>query len=148
MIKAGVVVYVDPKGAEHKALVTAVNPLNPGYITLVIVDDKADEASNVKKLYDVRHMDEIAEQNPALPTYQLHCWKEVGDVHNAPPADHAIFDHPQESAVRNESGERIHKARPEFEAEVAEHQAAQAGDEPVKEEPKSNVRTIKGSKAK
>jgi hypothetical protein len=118
------VVYVDGLGREHEALVTAVNGLHPGLVTLVFVDVNAPEPENVKKIFDVAHMSQITEPNPDLPNYQVNCWKEFYENHRALPADHPAFDHPAKAAEYDEQGARIMPERPLTMADVMAHQKA------------------------
>lgn len=124
MEKSKIVIYVDAFGKEHDALVTALNGLNAGYVSLVYVDMAAPEADNVKKLFDVAHMSDAskAETNANLPAYQLNCWKEVGEAHSAPPADHPMFDHQFKQPEYDQQGALIAPLRPDYAAEVAAHQ--------------------------
>jgi hypothetical protein len=120
--KSHSVVYVDGLGREHEALVTAVNGLHPGLVTLVFVDVNAPEPENVKKIFDVAHMSQITEPNPDLPNYQVNCWKEFYENHRALPADHPAFDHPAKAAEYDEQGSRIVPERPLTMADVMAHQ--------------------------
>jgi hypothetical protein len=122
--KSHSVVYVDGLGREHEALVTAVNGLHPGLVTLVFVDVNAPEPENVKKIFDVAHMSQITEPNPDLPNYQVNCWKEFYENHRALPADHPAFDHPAKAAEYDEQGARIMPERPLTMADVMAHQEA------------------------
>lgn len=126
-----VVTYCDAKGQEHDALVFAVNVRNPGYVSLVYVDDAKPENDNIVKLIDVRHMDTIAEPNPALPTYHLNCWKERWTESNPLPADHPAYDHPH-LPTTDQDGKPILVDRPLHDAEIAAHQL-QTGYDPSSE---------------
>ena len=148
-MKATTVVYIDAKGAEHEALVRALNGLNPGYATVVYVDVDAPEADNLKTVFDVPHMDDDAkkETNAALPTIHLNCWKEKHRIHNAPASDHPMFDHPFAEKQKDEFGEVIQPSRPEHEAMIAAHAAslpsaedldAAASEDKAKESTKGN----------
>jgi hypothetical protein len=119
------VIYVDQVGREHAALVTAVNGLNDGYVSLVYVDAKADETDNVIKEIDVAHASDPSkdESNPDLPRYVLNAWKEPGEFHQALPADHPAMDHPFLPVVVDQDGIPIPIARPVYEAQIAAHQA-------------------------
>jgi hypothetical protein len=142
MQKARTVLYIDAKGFEHEALVTALNGLHEGYLSLVYIDDKAEEADNVKKVFDIPHLSDdsrqetrevamsdqaqnrgltVLEGNLHLPTYHVNCWKEVGEAHKPFPADHPQFDHPFEEAKFDEHGVHQPKARPEFDADIVQH---------------------------
>lgn len=125
MQKGKNVLYVDSFGVEHDALVTAVNGLNLGFVTLVYVDMKAPEASNLITKFDVPHVSDKSqdENNPALPRYTLNVWKDAGEEHKAPPADHPIFDHPAKKPDIDQDGNPIQVERPLYEAEVAAHEA-------------------------
>jgi hypothetical protein len=94
-MKGTSIIFVDPFGKEHDAIVTAENGLHPGFVSLVYVDVAAPEAENVRKVFDIPHVSQVAaETNPDLSTYHVNCWKYFGDSHNAPPDDHAQHDHP------------------------------------------------------
>lgn len=144
------VIYIDPKGVPHNALVVAANGLNPGYLTLVYIDPKADERENVKQAFDVPHMDDnsrqevrtvqdptqpwnpkalLQEGNPDLPTIHLNCWKMQWEAHEAPASDHPMFDHPFAPRPTDEDGRPMEKARPEYDEQVAAHQASQAANQ-------------------
>lgn len=130
-MKATSVTYLDAKGQPHEALVTAVNPLNPGYLSLVYVDESRPDADNVVKLGDVRHLDTISEPNPALPTYHLNCWKECCTPSNSLPADHPAYDHPH-LPTTDADGNPIPVDRPLHDADIAAHQL-QTGYDPSSE---------------
>jgi hypothetical protein len=146
MNKAEPVIYLDAKGQEHEALVTAVNQLNPGYVSLVYIDQSRPEADNVVKLFDVRHLDTISEfrvvkdssgndaeeGNKDLPTYHLNCWKEIGAESRALPADHPAFDHPH-LPTSDADGKAIPVDRPEYDADVFAHQTGGPVEAPVAE---------------
>lgn len=160
-MKATSVTYLDAKGQPHEALVTAVNPLNPGYLSLVYVDESRPDADNVVKLGDVRHLDTISEPNPALPTYHLNCWKECCTPSNSLPADHPAYDHPH-LPTTDADGNPIPHDRPEYDAHIAAHAAAHqpsaadldivAAEQKAAEdtsgpgESKPKARVVKGSK--
>lgn len=55
MEKTKYVLYTDPFGHEHDALVTGVNGLHEGYATVIYIDPDAPESDNVKKVFDVAH---------------------------------------------------------------------------------------------
>jgi hypothetical protein len=122
------VIYIDAKGSEHLALVTAVNPFTLGRVSLVYVDVTADERENLVQLSDVAHMDDSSKQenNPDLPTIHLNCWKEYGDRHSAPAVDHPMFDHPFAPKPKDEEGRVVEASRPNYDAQVAAHQEANA----------------------
>src|SRR5258708_2303683 len=125
MHKSKHAMYGDGLGKEHYALVTAINQLHPGYVTLVYVDEDAPEPNNLKTVYDVAHLSaKGGEPNPGLPSYDVHGWKEVDEEHKAPPSDHPAFDHPHKLPEFDQDGARIPISRPEYEAEVAAHQAS------------------------
>jgi hypothetical protein len=128
-MKATAVVYVDVRGAEHDALVRAVNGLNPGYVDLAYVDSEAPESDNMKTVFAVPHMDDDSqkEPNPALPTIHLNVWKEHYRIHNEPASDHPMFDHPFAEKEKDEFGQVLEPARPEYEAQIAAHQESVAG---------------------
>lgn len=127
MHKSKHAMYVDGLGKEHYALVTAINQLHPGYVTLVYVDEDASERENLKTVYDVPHLSEKnAEPNPALPSYDVHGWKEVDEEHKALPSDHPAFDHPHKLPEFDQDGTRIPIIRPEYEAEIAAHKSTAA----------------------
>ena len=120
--KTDVVIYVDHTGAEHKALVTAINGLNPRHLSLVYIDPKADERENVKQVYDVQYLhDQFEENNPDLPKIHLNCWKFDGEEHTVAASDHPMFDHPFAPKPTDEDGRVIEKPRPEYDAQVAAH---------------------------
>jgi len=121
MKKTESVTYCDAKGQEHEALVFAVNPLNDGYISLVYVDESRPEHDNLVKVHDVRHMDEIKEPNPELPTYHLNCWKKFFEDSRPLPADHPAYDHPH-LPTSDADKKPIPRSRPEYEADLAAHQ--------------------------
>jgi hypothetical protein len=123
-MKATAVVYVDVRGAEHDALVRAVNNFHEGYVDLVYVDADAPEGDNVKTVFSVPHMDDESkkEPNPALPQIHLNVWKEHYRVHGEPAPDHPIFDSPYEEKQKDEFGKALEKPRPEYEAQIAAHQ--------------------------
>lgn len=128
MHKSKHVMFVDGLGKEHSALVTAINGLHPGYVTLVYVDESAPDADNLKKVYDIPHMElKPAESNSSLPSYDFNCWKEVDEEHKALPSDHPAFDHPFAGPAKDEEG--IPLPRPEYEAELAAHQAKPSADD-------------------
>jgi len=120
--KTHAVTYVDGYGKEHDAIVTAVNVMNPGFLSLAFVDANAEERDNVVHKYDVPHR-AIAprEQNPNLPQYDVNCWKDVEEPHAKLPEDHAAFDHPFVLPEKTETGDVIPKPRPKFAAAVHEH---------------------------
>ena len=119
--KGNFVVYLDQVGKEHSALVTAMNPLNEGFVTLIYIDPHAPEGDNVRKLFDVRHISKVRETNPALPTYHLNAWKEPGESHTALPSDHPALDNPLAPVDVDRNGHRIPVARPEYDAQVTAH---------------------------
>jgi hypothetical protein len=137
MKKAQSVIYCDPKGLEHEALVVAVNPFNPKYISLVYVDESKSESDNVVKLLDVQHMsalseyrivkdshgNDVEEGNKDLPTYHLNCWKEYFADSKPLPPDHPAYDHPHQK-THDEQGQRIPVARPAYDADIEAHQAS------------------------
>jgi hypothetical protein len=53
--KAHQVIHIDQVGTEHEALVTALNGMHDGFVSLIFIDPQAPEAENVKKVYDVAH---------------------------------------------------------------------------------------------
>jgi hypothetical protein len=124
--KGNFVVYLDQVGKEHSALVTAMNPLNEGFVTLIYIDQNAPEGDNIRKLFDVRHLSRVKEANPTLPTYHVHCWKSVGESHTALPPDHPALDNPLAPIDVDKNGNRVPIARPEYDAQVAAHRAEQA----------------------
>ena|SRR5713226_9058065 len=128
--KGRAIVYIDSLGREHKALVTAINGMHEGFVSLAYVDAAAPERENVKRLTDVPHMSDpsVAESNPALPRYAVHAWKELSEEHRALPADHPAFDHPFAEPKRDEEGNRLPVARPEYEADVKQHRDSQEPD--------------------
>ena len=137
-MKAETVIYVDAKGAEHEALVRALNGLNPGYITVSYVDVDAPEGDNLKTVYDIPHVtartemttvkaadgSDFLQGNAGLPSIQLNCWKEYHESHTAPAADHPMFDHPFKAKEQDEFGRVVEPERPEYAAQVAAHQAS------------------------
>jgi hypothetical protein len=151
MKKGEFVTYIDNFGREHDALVFAVNPRDSQLASLVIIDVNAPENANTQLLYDIPHAshDTRQESNPELPVYTLHAWKEEGEKHLAMPTDHPAFDHPFKEPEYDEAGIRKEKERPDYAAQLAEHQAslpsmadldAVAAEEEVKEAtaPKKN----------
>lgn len=157
MQKAFPVVYIDAAGKEHAALVFAakrrsvyrgadgreqvlLTPVSEGdedcFVSGVYVDAKARESESIKQFYDVPHFTDESKQepNPALPSYQLNCWKEFGEEHNAIPTDHPNFDHPfhrefvtdaNGNVLVDDKGNKVvkEKDRPLYDAHVAAHQA-------------------------
>lgn len=122
--KTQAVTYVDGHGKEHDALVSAVNVRNPGYLSLVYIDPNADEADNVRKLWDIPHRTmATAETNPNLPQYDVNCWKDAAEPHAKLPEDHPTFDHPFAQPEKTATGDVISKARPRFSAAVHDHMA-------------------------
>jgi hypothetical protein len=128
-MKAAAVIYVDVRGAEHDALVRAVNNFHEGYVDLVYVDADAPEGDNVKTVFSVPHMDDESkkEPNPTLPQIHLNVWKEHYRVHGEPAPDHPIFDSPYEEKQKDEFGKPLVKERPEYEAQVTAHKESQTG---------------------
>lgn len=148
MQKAKLVIYIDPNGVEHEALVRAVNPLNEGFATLVYVDDKAPESDNLKTVFDVaHHHDESKDENhPDLPRFVLNCWKDVAEAHEAIPPEHPHFDHPHMAMLTPGLQQRANVQRkaeltdnaggipiPPESAPVVMSPAAEVSAEPVKE---------------
>jgi hypothetical protein len=123
MKKAQSVIYCDAKGLEHEALVFAVNPFNPSYVSLVYIDESKPDANNRVEKFDVQHMDEIKEANPDLPTYHLNCWKETWQYSKELPPDHPAYDHPHQK-THDEQGQRIPVARPAYDADIEAHQVS------------------------
>jgi hypothetical protein len=121
------VIYVDQVGAEHAALVTAMNGMHEGFVSLIYIDPQAPESENVKKLFDVAHASHPSkdESNPDLPRYVVNAWKEPGESHLVLPSDHPAMDHPFRPVAVDQDGVRIPIARPEYEAQVAAHQAGE-----------------------
>ena len=131
MEKGHSIIYVDPFGKEHDALVVALNGLNEGFISIVYVDNDAPEADNVRRVYDIPHISEPSkgEINPSLPTFHVNAWKEYFEEHNPLPIDHPANDHPFASQI-----DRMHEQlgiqrdpvtpaeRPSFDAAVRAHQ--------------------------
>jgi hypothetical protein len=124
MKKAQSVIYCDTKGLEHEALVFATNPFNPKYLSLVYIDESKPEADNVVKLFDLRHVSEVNEPNPDLPTYHGNCWKEYFEDSKPLPLDHPAYDHPHQK-THDEQGQRIPVARPAYDADIEAHQGSQ-----------------------
>lgn len=120
--KGSVVLYIDRASIVFAALVVGVNNLNPDVLDVTYFDPKTDA---LKTEFGVAHMsaDSKKETNPKLPQYSLNCWKESGEEHKALPSDHPANDHPFELKKQDDSGRLITKARPEFEKQVAEHNA-------------------------
>lgn len=157
MHKTEPVIYIDPFGKEHVALVfaakrkstyrdrngvehTLFTPVDQGtddcLVSGIYIDATAPESDNLKRFYDVVHFTDPSkeETNPALPTYEVNAWKELGEEHSALPSDHPAFDHPfHREFERDEkgnfkldaNGNKILKQppRPEYDAHVAEHRA-------------------------
>lgn len=135
------VIYVDAKSVEFNALVTRTNPFNPGFLSLIYIDANG----QILNAFDVAHMDnnskqevqmvqdpqkpwdpkaQIPQGNPDLPTIHLNCWRyEWDDQHTAPAPDHPMFDHPFAPKPTDEDGRPIPASRPQYEAQVAAHQA-------------------------
>lgn len=144
-MKGTTVVYIDPAGAEHDALVTAINPLHENVIDIAYVDMGAVEAENLKKVFAVVHAsdpskDEVREHpvsdaalasvgqveidgNPELPRYVINAWKYKVEEHKALPVDHPQFDHPFKQPDLAQNGEVIPVERPGFDADKAGHLA-------------------------
>jgi hypothetical protein len=125
--KGQAVLYIDGFGREHEALVTAVNGMNLGFVTLVHVDINSPEADNIRKIFDVAHVSHESKQepNPSLPSYDVNAWKFVGEIHRALPTDHPAFDHPFLPQKTDEQGNVIPIPRPATDAELTAHQASQ-----------------------
>ncbi len=123
MEKGKTVVYIDPAGVPHDALVLAENGLNPGFVTLAYVDLQAPESTNLKTVFDVPHFTDGSkdETNPAKPRYALNAWREHDEAHLGIPADHPHFDHPFKPADVAQNGEPIPVSRPVTEAMEAAH---------------------------
>jgi len=143
--KSDPVFYIDPFGRDHVALVFALNGLNPGYLSVVYIDQAAPENDNLKRVFDIPHMTDDSRQetrtvpvsdpqaraagevvvdgNPDLPTYHVNCWKEIDEDHRRLPQDHPAFDHPFAAPETDKEGQVIPKSRPEYEADVRRHQA-------------------------
>ena len=155
-MKGTTVIYIDSKGAEHEALVRALNGLNPGYITVSYVDVDAPEGDNLKTVFDIPHMkhESKAEPNPALPTIPLNCWKDYHESHTVAASDHPMFDHPFKAKEVDEFGKVIEPARPEYAAQVNAHLQSKvpsaadldavAEEQKTKEATGGKVRQIKG----
>lgn len=148
------VIYIDPNGEEHNALVTDVNQLHPDFVSISYMD-----ASGRHEVYDIPHMSHPSKQepNPNLPTFHLHCYREVSEKQTPIPADHPIFDHPFEPKTKDSDGRVIAKPRPLYDAVVrahvdsrlpsAEDLDADAEEKAIQEAAKGKVRVVKGSKA-
>jgi hypothetical protein len=123
--KAGKVIYIDQAGREHEALVTAMNGMHDGFVSLIYIDPRAPEAENVRKVFDVAHVSHPSkdESNPNLPRYVINAWKEPWESHLALPSDHVAFDHPFRPVDVDQDGIPIPISRPEYEAQVAAHRA-------------------------
>lgn len=70
MQKSKFILYVDPQGKEHHALVTAINGLHPNYASLIYIDSKAPENANLKQVFDV------VGKNPLV---DVNYWSEIGE---------------------------------------------------------------------
>jgi hypothetical protein len=132
------VIYLDGLSKEHEALVKAINPLHPSFVTLVYVDEAAG-ADNLKVVFDVAHMShpsknnivevrnrfgEIIEQgNSEIPHYDVNCWKEYDERAIPLPSDHPQFDAPFKLPEVDQNGKIIPPMRSEYERQIAEHQA-------------------------
>ena len=73
---------------EHHALVTAMNGLNEGHISLAYVDPNGEERDNVVRVFDIPHeshpsKDEI---NPDLPRVAVNCWRRLDQESSNSPA--------------------------------------------------------------
>jgi hypothetical protein len=160
MQKARMVIYIDANSKEHEALVSAakrhssyrdrngdkhelftpLTHLETGADDCVVsglyINPELAEADSVVRFYDVPHFTDPSrvEPNPALPSYQLNCWKDFYEEHTALPADHAHFDHPFHVEYETDNlgnprtdsfGNKVKKmpARPEYDAHVDAHQA-------------------------
>ena len=152
MRKGQTVIYIDGLGKQHEALVTAINPMHEGVISMIYVDEKAAERENVKQVFDVVHVSHpsrqevrevpfsdqanwrgktVLEGNLALPTFHVNCWMKVGDsVDVTPiPADHPQFDTKYSAPKPDEHGRFIEKPRPKYEAVVEQFQNPQPAQE-------------------
>lgn len=123
MKKSEHVIYIDPQGREHAALVTALNGLNQGYLSVIYIDAEAPERENQREVFDIPHFSDPArsEHSAKLPDIHLNCWKEVGEAHAVPASDHPMFDHPFVAKEKDEFGKVLEPARPEYEAQVSAH---------------------------
>jgi len=142
-MKGTSVIYIDPFGGEHDAIVTAENGLHPGFLSLVYVDVKAPEADNVRKLFDIPHMDARVntETNPDLPDYHVNVWKDYDEDHDAPPSDQAQHEHPfkfqadklreHQEEPRPTDGEDEMKARAAASAAAAGNDSSPASEAPA-----------------
>jgi hypothetical protein len=142
MQKNKAIIYIDPSGKEHDALVTAINQMHDGVISLIYaVDDPENRGalnSTTIEVFDIPHMSAqsevhtvpasgelgmrgvVVEQgNSDLPTYHIHCWKEAGEEHKALPADHPAFDGKYAWPQADEHGKFARVSRPAFEADQA-----------------------------
>jgi hypothetical protein len=139
MEKNKAIIYIDPSGKEHDALVVGVNQMHEGVISVAFADDAPGrEYSTVEFVYDIPHMSAqsevhtvpasgelgmrgvVVEQgNSDLPTYHIHCWKEAGEEHKALPEDHPAFDGKYAWPQADEHGQFAQKSRPAFEADQA-----------------------------
>jgi hypothetical protein len=126
MKKGTTVIFIDPAGVEHDALVFAENGMNPGLLSVLFIDMSAPDQDNAKRVYDIPHFSDSSkdEINPELPRYAVNCYKEYGEAHLVPPADHPMFDHAFKSADVAQNGERIPVSRPLTEAAEADHLAS------------------------
>src|SRR5271167_2064961 len=97
------ITYVAADGKQYNALVLKVDQLHPGYVSLVAIEGEGNPVVHDS----VPHMSDPSkdENNPTLPRYALNCWKEYGEEHEAPPADHPMFAHKFPHPVTNPSDE-------------------------------------------
>lgn len=112
MKKGTTVIYVDPAGKEHEALVKALNGLNEGFITVTYIDVDAPEAENLKTVFDIAHMSHSSkdESNPGLPRTVLNAWreKESDGLPSAADLDAAAAEEEAKEATKGKNG----KAKP------------------------------------
>lgn len=128
--KGRTVIYIDPAGVTHEALVFAFNVLNPKLLDLVYVDAKA-PGDGITKVFSIEHADQKKETNPELPVYPLNAWKEYYEDHQVIPPDHPNFDHPFRAKELALNGQPIPIERPitqAFESSYKEMQSLSKED--------------------
>lgn len=129
MKKTEYVLYTDPAGKQHDALISALNGLHDGFATIIYIDQDASESDNVKKIFDVPHTS-IAPQLSA---------RFLGGDEPVPPA-------PLPSA---EDLDAVEEEKKTAEATAGSEVAPPAPtDAPAEAAPAGKIRMVKGSQAK
>lgn len=137
--KGRTVIYIDPTGVTHEALVFSFNVLNAGLLDLVYVDTKRPDNDNIVKVFSIEHVDAKKETNPDLPAYPLNAWKEYYEEHQVIPPDHPNFDHPFKKPDLGLNGQPIPAVRPITDAVTKAHQ------EQLSQEDADELKALSGS---